>query len=116
MREMTASEHVQRFISMGTYGTALATELNQVDWFMAHFPGKFGYGACPTCATLPEQSASEIMFRFGLARAYGVREVDLFAFSSKALPQWEKYWAHLTAYLHCGDASMPAGQCWPYLS
>ena len=92
----------------------LATEVNQVDWFMAHFPEQFGYGACPTCGTLSEQSAAEILLRFSLARAYGVREVDMFAFSSKEMGQWEAYWSHLEAYLHCGEPGMPAGQCWPY--
>jgi hypothetical protein len=80
MQEMAASAHVQRFISMGTYSTDMATDINQLDWFMRHFPTKFGYGACPTCASVA--SASEVLFRFGLARAYGVREVDLFAFSA----------------------------------
>jgi hypothetical protein len=42
MQEMAASTHVQRFISMGTYGTEMPLELNQVDWFMAHFPHQFG--------------------------------------------------------------------------
>ena len=82
MQEMAASAHVQRFISMGTYSTDMATDINQLDWFMQHFPTKFGYGACPTCASVATQSASEVLFRFGLARAYGVREVDLFAFSA----------------------------------
>ena len=51
---------------------------------------------------------------FGIARAYGIPEVDLFAFSAKDLQQWERYWPHLEAYLHCGTARLPAGQCWPY--
>lgn len=136
LQEMAASAHVQRFVSMGTYSTDMATDINQLDWFMKHFPSKFGYGACPTCASVATQSVSEVLFRFGLARAYGVREVDLFAFSAcvprvpvslltwpqyacvgrrKSLPQWEIYWPHLEAFLHCGEASLPSGQCWPYL-
>ena len=67
-------------------------QLNQVDWFMDHLPEKFGYGACPTCGTVAEQSRTEILFRFALARAYGVRELDLFAFSHKDTQQWEIYW------------------------
>ena len=41
-------------------------------------------------------------------------QVDLFAFSAKDLQQWERYWPHLEAYLHCGTPRLPAGQCWPY--
>ena len=72
------------------------------------------YGACPTCTPVSEQSASEILFRFGLARAYGIREIDMFAFGSADTAQWALYWPHLEAYLHCGDDTMPAGSCWPY--
>ena len=84
MQEMAMSAHVQRFISMGTYSTDMATDINQLDWFMRYFPSKFGYGACPTCASVATQSVAEVLFRFGLARAYGVREVDMFAFSACA--------------------------------
>ena len=88
--------HVQRFISMGTYSTDMATELNQLDWFMQYFPSKFGYGACPTCGTVATQSASEVLFRFGVARAYGVREVDLFAFSACARHSFSCFASWLT--------------------
>ena len=47
----------------GTYETDPALELNQADWFMAHYPTKFGMGACPTCTQFAAQSSAEILFR-----------------------------------------------------
>lgn len=110
LAEMKSSK-VHRFVSMGTYSDSLGSVLiNQIDWFQRYLPMKWGLGACPTCEgpRTPEQ----LLLRFGVANAYGVREVDLFAFSASEAAPWQPYWPFMRAFLRCGQ-STEAGYCWP---
>lgn len=114
--EMRASR-VQRFGSMGTYTKDSATLLNQIDWFANELPGKWGMGVCPSCGPIGSEGPEQLLLRFGTAHAYGVREVDLFAFSATVAPKWDAYWPYMRAFLKCdvkGRSETPSGQCWPY--
>ena len=85
------SSAVDRFISMGTYGTDLPTTINQVDWFVAKLGGdKYGVGTASvplsTKAGAGDGSPgtdNEILARFAVANAYGVGELDIFDYEAK---------------------------------
>jgi len=85
--------------------------LDEIDWFHAKLPGKWGLGACPTCNPAGSEDAAALQLRFGTAHAYGVVEMDMFAFGAGDEPQWAAYWPYTKAFLECTDQT--AGHCWP---
>ena len=103
---------VQRFVSMGTYGVDQSMLLNEIDWFESQLHGKWGLGVCPTCIPSDSETNEQLRLRFGTAHAYGVLELDLFAFSSKYTAQWSTYWEYMQAFLECGT-EREQGHCWP---
>ena len=74
--------------------------------------GQWGLGVCPTCIPSGSETNEQLRLRFGTAHAYGVLELDLFAFGSKYAAQWSTYCEYMQAFLECGTKREP-GHCWP---
>jgi hypothetical protein len=122
VRAMHAATGISSWTSMGTYsgfsdpGMAL---VNEIEWFHANFPRKWGMGLCPFCPTaanIPVQPL-DIMLRLSLAKAYGVAEIDVFMYSAvgSEAEQFELYWPLLKALRGCDGSSAAGvpGKCWP---
>ena len=97
----------------------MATLVNEVEWYHANFVHRWGMGLCPSCPTpmdIPVRPV-EILLRLSLARAYGVAEIDVFAFTSSNAEVFEIYWPMLKAIRGCDGLSADGipGRCWPVL-
>ena len=123
VQEMHAATGVSIWTSMGTYSgfsdPGMATLVNEVEWYHANFAHRWGMGLCPHCPTpmgIPVRPV-EILLRLSLARAYGVAEIDVFAFASSNAEEFEIYWPMLKAIRGCDGSSANGvpGRCWPVL-